>query len=188
MSGAIYGGAGADTIDLGLSVLASGAAISFADLGDSGLDSIDEISTDASIVSGLTFALDTAAGITSFTVGVYTDSDETTPSVTAGVVSGATFASADSTVTARVAEIDAVLGDAGTVVTFVDNEGTNFIFVQGGSEGTADDAVIEINETGDSFGVGTDYQFTLVRVILGFFFPLRKEGFFGHLIWSSLDP
>ena len=158
LSGAIYGGAGADTIDLGLGVLASGAAISLAELGDSGLTTIDEISTDASIVSGLTFNLDTAAGITSFTVGVYTDSDETTPSVTAGIVSGATFASADSGVTARVEELDGILSTKGTLVSFT-AQGEDYIFIQGGESGTADDGVIEVQSGVEAFNVDTDYQF-----------------------------
>ena len=164
----IYGGAGADTIELGLIETGSNAIdrgsrghsgyIGLSELSDSSLDAYDVVSGNADI-SGYFFAIDTAAGITSFTIGVYNDSDTTTPAITAGVVSGATWASADSTVTARAADLDEMLATKGTLVGFT--AGTeNFLFIQGGESGTSDDAVIKVNQaiTG-GFDVDTDYEF-----------------------------
>ena len=110
-------------------------------------------------ISGYFFAIDTAAGITSFTIGAYNDSDESNPSITAGVVSGATWASADSTVTSRATDLDAIVTTKGTLVGFT--AGTeNYLFIQGGESGTSDDAVIKVNQaiTG-GFDVDTDYEF-----------------------------
>ena len=163
----IYGGAGADSIELGAVLTggdgaAAGAAsgyVAFESLTDSSIDAIDVVSAAASI-SGLYFAVDTAAGITSFTIGVYNDSDTTTPSITAGVVSGATWASADSTVTSRATDLDTMLTTKGTVIGFT--AGTeNYVFIQGGESGTSDDAVINVSEalSGASFEVGNDYEF-----------------------------
>lgn len=162
----IYGGAGADTIELGNTFTGEvrGAnatgVIAFTDLSDSDLAGIDKVTGGAGAVtiSGFEFALDTAAGITSFTIGSYSDSDASTPSVTAGLASGATFASADSGVTARVEELDGILSTKGTLVAF-QAQGEDYIFIQGGESGTADDGVIEVQSGIASFNVDTDYQF-----------------------------
>ena len=161
----VYGGAGQDTIDIGGAATGTivGAAatgvVAFGSLTDSSLDAIDTV-TGVAGYSGINFALDTAAGITSFTIGAFTDSDLTTPSITAGICSGATWESADSSVTARVTQLDELLTTKGTLVGF-DANGTEYIFVQGGSSGTADDAVIEISDTGGTFNTATDYRFAL---------------------------
>lgn len=160
----IYGGAGEDTIDLGNAFtgqIANGTiatgVISFAALTDSTLENMDEIDANANI-SGINIALDTAAGITSFTVGAYNDSDADTPSITAGIVSGGSWASADSNVTARATEIDELVSKAGTLVAF-NAAGIGYLFIQGGEDGTADDAVIEMPETiSGAFNVATDYH------------------------------
>ena len=163
----IYGGAGQDTIDLGQAFTGDVAnrgdatgTIAFEALTDSSLDSIDEIAANA-LISGLTFAIDTAAGITSFTVGAYSDSDSDTPTITTGVADNGTWASADSTVTARVEQLDDLVGTKGTLVQFQANN-VEYLFIQGGSEGTSDDAVIELPEAiSGSIITTTDYEFSI---------------------------
>lgn len=162
----IYGGAGADTIETnsvfsgGIAAAAAGAAtgyIGFESLSDSSIDAVDKISGNAN-VSGMNFTFDTAAGVTSFTIGSYSDSDATTPSITAGIVSGATFQSADGTLTSRATEIDAVLSTKGTLVGFQAG-GEDYIFIQGGSSGVSDDAIIEVDSKVTGFTVNVDYEF-----------------------------
>ena len=162
----IYGGAGADTIELGTVLTggdgaAAGAAsgyVALEALSDSSIDAIDVVSATL-LVSGLYFAVDTAAGITSFTVGVYNDSDTTTPSITAGVVSGATWASADSTVTSRATDLDGLLDTKGTIIGFT--AGTENYLHPRRRIRYSDDAVINVSEalSGASFEVANDYEF-----------------------------
>jgi hypothetical protein len=163
----IYGGAGADTIELGdafsgqiVGADATGV-VAWNALSDSSLAGGIDIVSGSTTVTGINFALDTAAGITSFTIGTFNDSDTDTPSVTAGVVSGATWQSADGTVTARVTELDGLLNKKGTVVGF-NAKSVEYLFIQGGTSGTADDMVVQLGvgqASGGTFNVATDYQF-----------------------------
>ena len=157
----VYGGAGQDTIDIGGAATGTivGAAatgvVAFGSLTDSSLDAIDTV-TGVAGYSGINFALDTAAGITSFTIGAFTDSDLTTPSITAGICSGATGSLLTARLT-RVTQLDELLTTKGTLVGF-DANGTEYIFVQGGSSGTADDMIIS---SGGTFNTATDYRFSV---------------------------
>ena len=157
--GYIQGGAGADKFNLGTqadtfasgSTYASGGStIGYAAFDESNLAAIDFVS------AGFTVA---GSGDATDNVNLFTISQDVVTAVAENAVKNpatftatnglATFTSTfDNTLTARVVELDRLLGKGATVA-FTDGAGTsNYVFIQGGSaagSGTDDDLVVQVS-------------------------------------------
>ena len=141
----IYGGAGADLIS-GTATIATGTTVNavfgFSAASDSVLSAMDTIGIGG---SGTIFTVRyDAGGLTTTAISAAGEFTATNGSV---VFTG-TFAS---DVTARVNAIDAQVSNAGTVLSFVDGNNVNYLFVKGSS----DDLVAQFGYTGGVASGGT---------------------------------
>jgi hypothetical protein len=161
--GIIFGGAGADFIELGIvsagtfgsgaainTVGASGVAVGYQNFSDSNLAGFDIISaqTDAGANSGASFTLNQSAGVnfSAVAAGTYIAGGQSlTVAANARVT---TFAAGTVSLTARATVLDSALGAGGTVL--FQAGGANYLFVQGGSagSGTSNDLIVQLNVGG----------------------------------------
>ena len=139
----IKGGAGADTIDIkgvGLS-----GHFAYDALTDSTVAAYDTILSAAA--TGGIFSV-SAVMTTTLTTGVIIDSTSATINtgvVTDGILSGSDFKTSQS-VTARAEFVDSKASTKGNVVFFEANDDDMYLFIQGGSSGTADDLVVNLDD------------------------------------------
>ena len=84
---------------------------------------------------------------TTLTTGVIIDSTSATITgvVTDGILSGSDFKTSQS-VTARAEFVDSKASTKGNVVFFEANDDDMYLFIQGGSSGTADDLVVNLDD------------------------------------------
>ena len=157
----IYGGAGADDIGLGTFVTGTGAAVAYSALTDSTVSITDEIS--GSYVSGSEVQIDLSGAVTNTRLGSY---NGTNVFISAGIATGF---SAD-TLASAASLMDGALSDEGIGTLFTLSGGADYLFVQGGSSGTSDDLVVEINS-----GVGVSAASGLTLKASGAHFLLDYE-------------
>ena len=147
----VFGGAGADTIDIGTVTTALGT-VAYSDFSESVLGTNDVISAAAG--SGISFSF-SAATTTTLSAGRYVQGDT---NITNGIlVSG----SAES-LTARVEFLDTNLTAAGTVVAFA-QDSKQYLFIQGGTSGTADDFVTQQSLTVSALTVTASQRVDLLE-------------------------
>jgi len=158
-AGYIQGGDGADVFNLGdAGTLASGADV-ISGGSTLGYASFDESNLAAFDVASSTFDVAAASGdatdnfelftISQDVVTAVAETDIKNPNTFTATNGVATFTSTfDNTLTARVVELDRLLGK-GAAAAFTDGAGTShYVFVQGGSaagSGTDDDLLIQVN-------------------------------------------
>ena len=171
-SGQVFGGAGADSIRiLSGSFDGAGGFIGFNSLSDSNLDKMDTVT----YASGGTLG----SGGLAFSVSAITKT------LTTGFAGGSAFsgthdngilASGDfigtnsaATVTARATLLDAESNNykLGTTFLFEDNAEVEYLFIQGGSVGTADDLVVKLDGNELLSGGGPSLTFASGKITLG---------------------
>jgi hypothetical protein len=155
----IQGGAGADSITLNYAVV-SGIetdtnTFSFSSLSDSNLAATDSVTVSASVYSGVgvsaTFDFNNSATVGAVTVAsaaaIFGNAANKATMASNGVVtfSGTLATDAVSSVTAAMATVDTLtLADkAGATALFTAN-GAEYLFMQGGTAGTSDDALVKL--------------------------------------------
>ena len=138
-SGQIIGGAGADLVDFATAAFGSGAFIQFDAASESNVSTTDTVD----YRTGVTFTVSAALGNAVLSTGV-AGGESFNGAITDGILSGTDFETAEA-LTARVATIDAAVTTKGAVFMFEDNSNNDFLFIQGGSSGTADDIVVQFS-------------------------------------------
>ena len=147
----VIGGAGADTIDIKHAAVDAGTGhLAFDALSDSNLSTMDVV---LSAVTGLEFTISGVSNA-SLSKGVIVDVGSATidtATITDGILENADFKTAGG-VTARTEFIDSKATTTGSTVLF--QAGTkSYLFIQGGTAGTADDLVVDLDDY--AFGGGS---------------------------------
>ena len=155
-SGVIFGGAGADSIDIqaGFS-----GTVAFAALTDSTLAKLDRVSGEDELAgTGMRFTL-SAVTTSLLSTGIAGGTGFSGTSLHTGVIGSGQFATAGN-VTARAALLDSQGGQTANTTFVFEAANQNFLFIQGGAAGTADDLVAKI-------GTGAAAALTGVGFTLG---------------------
>jgi len=175
--GLLFGGAGADTIRLsggaaadaaivvGTNAInaASGQFISYSAFSESTLGSNQGVGTMDTIngtmaVSGSVFTLNALVNGFSFASVISGNYSNGATLNASGQWAFGNDAASLTTLASRVGVLDTQLAGMGQAASFTDANGARFLFVQGGTSGTADDLLVGVGITGISGGITLGYS------------------------------
>ncbi len=174
LSGGIYGGIGADSITLASGTTTNvGLGFAYESLAESTISKMDGITAVGAHSGGtLGFSGGMTLTFTAITktlrTGAVAGGNGFASNDFDGILSGASFSDSNGTaagLTARVALLDQSTSTLGQTFLFEATQQT-YLFIQGGSTGTADDLVAKV-ASGQTIGIGNTLSFTSGMINIG---------------------